>query len=369
VTYPAEALIIGGGPAGAACAVQLAHSGRRVVLLEREVQPGHKVCGEFLSIEAVQLLAKLGIDLEVLGAVPIDSLRLVAGRHVAEARLPFIGMSLSRRVLDDALLRRATASGAVVRRGAKVQTLQSCGRRWNARLSSGEIISGDTAFVATGKHDLRGWARPRERRPEMVAFKQHWHLSPSMASELAGCVELILFDRGYGGLEPIEDGRANLCLLLHRDRLAEMGGSWSALVAAVRSETPLLDRRLEGARPCWQPTVAVSGIPFGHLTAAGSQLWRLGDQAAVVPSFSGNGISVALGSAQLASEMFLAGRTADEFHRRLASAMSGVMFRGMALSRLMLTRRPQTLVALAAAHAPALLSWGAKATRRSMTEY
>lgn len=363
MTYPAEALIMGGGPAGAACAAQLATEGRRVVLLERDARPTHKVCGEFLSFEAVRLLAKLGIDLEVLGAVPIERLRLVSGRHVAEARLPFVGMSLSRLVLDEALLRHAAASGAVVRRGAKVQTLQRLGQVWKARLSSGEIISGEAAFVATGKHELRGWPRPRVRRPEMVAFKQHLYLSPSMAADLTRCVELILFDRGYGGLEPIENGRANLCLLVQRDRLVELGGSWSALVAAVRSETPLLDQHLEGARPCWQPAAAMCGIPFGHLAKGSNQPWRLGDQAAVVPSFTGSGVSIALGSAQLATEMFLAGRTADEFHRRLAGALSGVMLRSMAVSRFMLTRRSQRLVAQAAAHAPVLLTWGAKATR------
>lgn len=358
-----DALIIGGGPAGAACAAHLACADRRVVLLEREAEPAHKVCGEFLSVEAVRFLDALGIDLEALGAVPIETLRLVTGRRVTEARLPFVGMSLSRHTLDDALLRRAAACGAIVRRGAKVQALQTRDGTWQACLSTGETVAGGTAFLATGKHDLRGWRRPRNCRQDMVAFKQHWRLSRAAAVSLAQSVELFLFDRGYAGLEPVEDGRANLCLLVRCDRLAELGGSWDALLTAIRAELPLLDRRLDGARPCWQPAVAVGAIPFGHLRRDGPPPWRLGDQAAVVPPFTGDGISVALHSARRAAEMFLAGCTADEYHRQLAVDLSPSMQRAMTLSRLLVGSHGQRLLAEAVTLVPRLITWSAAATR------
>ena len=54
---------VGGGLAGVAFAIELARSGRRVVVLERTQSPCHKVCGEFLSEEAQDLLASLGLDL------------------------------------------------------------------------------------------------------------------------------------------------------------------------------------------------------------------------------------------------------------------------------------------------------------------
>ncbi|MEO8799183.1 MAG: FAD-dependent oxidoreductase, partial [Polyangiaceae bacterium] len=47
-----RALVVGGGPAGAALAIKLARAGKDVVLLERDPVPAHKVCGEFLSREA-----------------------------------------------------------------------------------------------------------------------------------------------------------------------------------------------------------------------------------------------------------------------------------------------------------------------------
>src|SRR5579872_6521351 len=106
-----ENVVIGGGLAGAMAALHLAAAGRDVVLLEKERGPHHKVCGEFLSPEAVKYLQQAGIDPMALGAQPIEKLRLSAKRRVIEMRLPFRALSLSRRVLDAALLKRAEEAG------------------------------------------------------------------------------------------------------------------------------------------------------------------------------------------------------------------------------------------------------------------
>src|SRR5271156_5185814 len=89
-----EVLILGGGVAGCAAAVALARKGRSVTLIERELTPHHKVCGEFLSGEALEDLCALGIDVASHGAVPIDYVRLAAARRAAAAPLPFPAASL-----------------------------------------------------------------------------------------------------------------------------------------------------------------------------------------------------------------------------------------------------------------------------------
>ena len=104
-------MIVGGGLAGASAACRLAREGRRVALLEREAGPAHKVCGEFLSGEALVELAGLGVDAAALGAAPITGMRMVHRGRMAECRLPFPAAGLSRYVLDEALLQRAAALG------------------------------------------------------------------------------------------------------------------------------------------------------------------------------------------------------------------------------------------------------------------
>jgi menaquinone-9 beta-reductase len=111
----ADLVIVGGGPAGAAAACLLARHGRRPLLLERETGAHDKVCGDFVSVEAQAALAALGLDVEALGGARIRRFRLVRGRQVAEADLPFAGVGLSRRVLDEALLQRGTGEGAGTR--------------------------------------------------------------------------------------------------------------------------------------------------------------------------------------------------------------------------------------------------------------
>ena len=58
-------------------------------------------------------------------------------------------------------------------------------------LGYARIISlGHAAFLATGKHDLRGRKRPPGLQDDLVAFKQHWRLSPGQAAELGACASI-----------------------------------------------------------------------------------------------------------------------------------------------------------------------------------
>ena len=83
-----EIVIVGGGLAGSSAAFILASAGRPALLIERDAEPRHKVCGEFLSIEAQAYLVHLGIDLDALGASRISRLRLVRKRRLTEVSCP-----------------------------------------------------------------------------------------------------------------------------------------------------------------------------------------------------------------------------------------------------------------------------------------
>src|ERR1700735_18689 len=161
-----EVLVLGGGVAGCAASIALGRKGGSVTLIQLEPTPRHKVCGEFLSGEALEDLHALGIDVASLGAVPINYVRLAAARRAATAPLPFPAKSLTRKALDTALIAAAIAAGVRVERGRSVQSLSRANENlWQATLDDGTKYEAPTAFLATGKHDLRGHGRPKDPHP------------------------------------------------------------------------------------------------------------------------------------------------------------------------------------------------------------
>ncbi|MGA0531986.1 NAD(P)/FAD-dependent oxidoreductase [Hansschlegelia sp. KR7-227] len=357
-----DVLIVGGGPAGAALATELARAGRDVVVVERELGPHDKVCGEFLSGEALDMLERLGIDVAALGAVPICAVGVSRGSWRTERPLPFRAMSLSRRVLDEALLTLAGDSGARALRGSAVRELRTAEEGWRARLACGRTIVARHAVLATGKHDLRGHARPPGRQNDLIGFKTVFRLPDAARRALEDGVEIGLFPGGYAGLEPIEGGRANLCLVVTMRAFAELGGGWDALAAHLRASVARFEAALAGAEPLFERPLAVSRIPYGLVRRGGEGdgLWRVGDQAAVVPSFAGEGVTLALHGARLAARGLLDGRAAGAFQATLATDLAPQIRFATALSRMIVHPAGQALAPLAA---PTLLRWLAGATR------
>lgn len=355
-------LVIGGGPAGSMLALRLADSGRPVTVLEKEKTAHPKVCGEFLSREAVEYLHRAGISPCALGAVPIDRVRLSSGKSLVESPLPFRALSLSRQILDEAMLQRAQDVGCEVRRGTCVGELEREGDGWRAALRGGATLRAQTVFLATGKHDLRGWARGSGVQSDLIGFKLHWRLRPAQIELLRGAMELFLFPGGYGGLALVEREVANLCLVVQRRRLQAEGG-WTNLLEALRRGNRHLQERLVGGEPLWERPLAISPIPYGYLANETRGVWRVGDQAAVIPSFTGDGMSIAMHSAALAAQMYLEGRSIDEFNRTLHMQLHRGMQIATKVSRGLVTDLGRSLAPLALAILPGGMRWIAAATR------
>ena len=202
--------------AGCAASIALARKGRSVTLIERESTPRHKVCGEFLSGEALEDLRLLGIDVASLGAVPLNHVRLAVAGRAAEAPLPFPAASLTRKALDTALIAEAIAAGVRIKQGRSVQALSRIpGDLWKAKLDDGTTLETPTAFLATGKHDLRGHGRPKDTH-QWVGFKMYYRLDAAQTADLADGSELTLYPGGYGGIQPVEDGITNFCCVVQR---------------------------------------------------------------------------------------------------------------------------------------------------------
>jgi flavin-dependent dehydrogenase len=305
------AVVVGGGPAGAAAALLLARARRGVTVIEREPEPAHRICGEFIGGDGLARLAALGIDVARLGARPIGRVRLVRGAAVAETALPFAAAGVCRRALDAALLEAAEAAGAAVARGHAVRRIGDGGIEVD-RLG---ILRPAALFLATGKQELRGARRALRDAPDRkLGLKTHLRLTAAQAAELDGAVELMLFPDAYAGLQMVTRETANLCLVVAEERFALARG-WQGLLAELARACPSLARRLDGARG-WDRPLAIARTPYGfmHRARRHEPAFRLGDQMGVIPSFTGDGIAIALDTAALAARTHLQGGTTAEYH-------------------------------------------------------
>lgn len=360
-----DVLVIGGGPAGAATACGLAAAGREVTVLERASGPRHKVCGEFLSAETQASLAVLGVDPIALGAAAIDKVALHAGSRGGAVALPFRALSLSRYRLDEALLRRAFDLGVEVRRGVSVRAAVPAEHGWRVRCGGGALIQCRTLVLATGKHALSGIGDGRGA--SMVGLKIHLRLSPESTRALSGRVDFFLLPDGYGGLEPVEDGVANLCVLLRRTAVARIGPGWLALRDYLASAAPTLGARLDGGIALWESPLAVVCPAGGHLHKSSSGmdrgLYRVGDRIAHIPPFTGDGLGIALASADIAAAHIRDRRSAEAYHRTMRRAAAAPVRLASALSRIAATSVGRALMGIAASHEPWLLRTIASKTR------
>jgi flavin-dependent dehydrogenase len=340
----------------------LAAAGRRVVLFERAPGAHDKVCGEFVSGAAQSHLDRHAGGariLPALGAVPIERVRLVCERLQASAALPFPAWGLSRRRLDAWLLAAAERQGVVVRRGCTVRALLPDGAGALLRTAEGDVRS-EAAVLATGKHELHGHRRAGAASTH-IGLKLHLRLAAARQAALERHVELVLFDGGYAGLQPIEDGLANLCLLVTRDRFARAGHDWRGLVATV----PHLARRLAGATAARSRPLAIYRVPFGFLQRpdGNGTIYRVGDQAAVIASFTGDGMAMALRSAAEAAAAIAAGRPATSFQGALAESFAGPMRLASVVARAGTVRALHHPIVAACRLAPGLMAAVARRTR------
>lgn len=313
------ALIAGAGPAGTAAAIELLRAGARPLLIERQRETGDPLCGGFLSWRTIDRLAGLGIDPATLGGTIIRSVRLFAGGRSAESRLPGAAMGVSRHRLDSALVAEARRAGAGVELGCAIR--EAAGT--TLRMADGATIAGDSLFLATGKHELRGHGRDtRATGDPWLGLRIRLPATPRLERLVGDAVELHLFDRGYAGLVRQEDGSGNLCLALHKSLLAEAGGGPGALFAHLAETLPELADRIAGA-PADNPD-AVAAVPYGWRAQSGvTGLFRLGDQAAVIPSLAGEGIDIALASGSAAAAAWTQGGAAAAvtFQRRFSASL------------------------------------------------
>lgn len=297
-------LILGAGPAGCAAAIALARAGATPTLVDRSQTVGDPLCGGFMSWRTLAQLDGLGVNLADLGGQQVDHLRLFSKGRVAQTALPQPALGLSRHALDGRMRESAMAAGALV----EIDTIRSLSPKMAhgaARDRGAEAI-----FLATGKHDIRGKSRPRRGKDPALGMRIRLPANARRTALIGSAIELHLFRGGYAGIVLQEGGTANICLALRKSALADNGGDPVTLIESIARDNAEFAARL-GADWCEARIETIGAVPYGWIardTAPG--LFRLGDQAAVIPSLAGEGMSIAIASGTMAARHWRAGGAA-----------------------------------------------------------
>ncbi|GAA0276737.1 hypothetical protein GCM10009127_16860 [Alteraurantiacibacter aestuarii] len=359
----ADPLIIGAGPAGCAAAIVLAQGGGVPTLLDRDRQVGDPLCGGFLSWKTAQQLRALGVDPDQIGAHGVHQLRLFTGQREARIALPAPAYGLSRHALDTAMRQRAQDLGAVL--------VHDTIRHIEGTIATGQdrTWQAETIFLASGKHDVRGHSRPRQARDPAIGLRLRLPSTPQQSLLLAGAIELHLFDAGYAGIIMQEDGSANICLAVRKSMLARAGGDPARLLEMLAGQSAHFAARLSGD---WQSgrIDSIGAVPYGWIARTTSPgLYRLGDQAAVIPSLAGEGISIALASGLAAASHWMAHgpQGAAQFQARFASQAAAPVAMARIARRLAETGTGHDIAMALARVAPRLVTLLMHQTRISVS--
>lgn len=282
--------IVGGGPAGSACAVLCAQAGLRTLVLERSIFPREKVCGDCLNPACWPILDQLGVAGRVL-AQPhsrLNEVEFISPRGRAlHFPLPSSSrgeIAIKRSLLDTVLLDRARELGVEVREKTTLTALES---GWKIT-AGGETCTARRLIAADGRNStvarLLGLLPAAEK--DRVGLQTHLPAPAGFGDR----VVMHFLPQGYCGAASVGDAQLNVCLVSRPAHLAALK-AWAARRFAIaedhawRTITPLARR----------------AVPPAH-----ENLLLIGDAARVVEPFTGEGIYYALASGALAARYLIA---------------------------------------------------------------
>jgi flavin-dependent dehydrogenase len=337
------ALVLGGGLAGLAAALDLTGRGHHVVVIERRHYPFHRVCGEYVSNEVLPYLCRLGADPAALAPAAIGQFRLSspAGRLLASP-LDLGGFGVSRYALDDFLYQRAVAAGVefIFATVADV-AFEAATDQHRVTLADGRHLLASLVLGTYGKRSALDRQLGRSfftHRSPYLGVKYHLRL-PGFARNV---IELHNFKDGYAGISAIEGDKLCFCYLTTRANLKAGGGSIAALESEVMARNPRLADIFTHAERLYAQPEVINEISFAPKLPVEQHLLMVGDAAGLITPLCGNGMAMALHGAALAAPLasqFLRG----ELSRAALEATYAQTWRRQFGTRLQVGRAVQAL--------------------------
>lgn len=366
-----DTVIIGGGPAGSACALYLRSMDEEVCVIEKSAFPRETVCGEFLSNEVSMCLKELGLFDAFLEASPneIGALRIHSelGQTV-HARLGFPAFAMKRGAFDRLLLERARRQGAFVLQPAEVTEIIPKDDRYMVRITD---ASGPHACMARrlvgayGRHSMLDKQLGRRfvsERSHLNGIKLHVDraLCPALDT---GAIHLFTGSHLYCGVNAVNSGAVTVCFLEKRQPDDEPPRRQLARLAAGNrafreSFTDAFEESCAHA-----PLYGTGNIFFGRKEPVVDGIFMAGDAADVIAPLAGDGIGIAMQGGRLLAEVLyaqrrhgLARRAAEALYRQRKAELFRKRIRIARIIQTILLSPPLCTIGLSAAEAiPGLL--------------
>jgi geranylgeranyl reductase family protein len=309
-----EVIVVGAGPSGSATAIALKKKGHDVLLLDRQLFPRDKACGDGIPAGAIEILYAMGLEDRIKAAnfYPVHSILLSSpNNHVLEAELkkgPEYGADsfVIPRVEFDSLIQQHAVDVGVDFQQAQVKApIIEDGRVVGVQARSNGKVEEMRAKIVVGADGVTS-SIARALRPDK---HDDGHRAIALRSyvtdieELPNEVEFYLYKGilpGYAWIFPIGEGRANLGLGMRLDKYKDLDKNLEDMVD-IFLDMPVIKKRLKNGGKL--NNVAKWQLDFGSQSMqrayAGALL--VGDAAGLINPLTGGGIHNGLQSALIAS--------------------------------------------------------------------
>ncbi len=297
-----DVLIIGGGLAGLTSAVLLSKSGLKVCVVEKHEYPFHRVCGEYVSKEALPILKALHIDLYSAGAVDINKFTLTSSKGgQLSVPLELGGIGISRYTLDYELYKKAASAGAIIIQKTNVLSIKK-EVKYLVCTTNKDTYYAKVVVGSFGKRSNIDTALDRtyiKKRSPYIGIKYHVTIDlPD--NEIA----LHNFKDGYAGISRIEDGKFCLCVMTTAANLKQYG-SIASMEQQVFFQNSHLKYIYQNATFHLKKPLTIGEISFAPKSLIEEDILMCGDASGMITPLCGNGMAMAFRGAKMLSGLLI----------------------------------------------------------------
>ena len=297
-----DVIIIGGGLAGLCNAIHLSKFGKSILLIEKNSYPKHKVCGEYISNEVLPYLSFLEINPFDFGAVKIDDFQLsTTNNNLITAKLPLGGFGISRYKLDFILSEKARENGVVILEDVATNIIFN-DAVFNVETKENNTFTSKITIGAFGKRSLLDVKLERtfiKKKSPYLGVKIH--VKGEFPTNL---VALHNFKGGYCGVSKVENNAINLCYITSFSSFKKYKNINDFQKNVVFKNT-FLKEIFQNSKPIFEQPLSISQISFETKKPVENNILMCGDSAGMIHPLCGNGMSMAIQSAQIASKLIL----------------------------------------------------------------